>query len=105
MTVSEPKKVEPKFDANQKYQLDAIASVVDLFAGAQADVQGATIDSLADDSTLPAFDGTVYGNALTLASTSMQLNLRRVQTEQRIPPGMQRGFEFGERPNDFAVEM
>lgn len=105
MTVAEAKKVEPKFDANQKYQLDAIASVVDLFAGAQADIQGATIDLLADDSTLPAFDGTVYGNALTLASTSLQLNLRRVQTEQQIPPGMQRDFEFGERPNDFAIEM
>lgn len=105
MTLSEPKKVEPKFDANQQYQLDAIASVVDLFAGAQADVQGATTNDLGEGSTLATFDGTVYGNALTLASGTLQLNLRRVQVEQRIPPGMQREFESIERPNDFAIEM
>lgn len=103
--MSEPKKVEPKFDANQQYQLEAIASVVDLFAGAQADIQGATTNDLGDSPTLAAFDGAVYGNALTLTSTTLQLNLRRVQTEQRIPPGMQRNFEFEEQPNDFAIEM
>lgn len=110
------KAVEPKFDANQQYQLDAIASVVELFAGAEADEQGFTFGGLADGAQLDAFNEPVYGNTLTLSSVTLQQNVRRVQdrvvatlddgTEvHAIPEDKRKAFAFQEVPDDFAVEM
>ena len=116
MTVAGVTAVEPKFDANQQYQLDGIAAVVELFAGAESDEQGFTFGGLADVAQLEAFNEPVYGNSLTLGSVTVQQNLRRVQdrvittledgTEIRaIPEDKRKTFAFGERPEDFAVEM
>ena len=90
--------VEIKYDANQRYQRDAIDSVVELFAG-----QDGGLD----------FNQTVFGNALSLSSETLQANLRRVQdkpvvqqdgsTRPSIPEADRRAF--GESALDFSVEM
>lgn len=110
------KAVEPKFDANQQYQLDAIAAVLELFAGAESGEQGFTDNGFSDSRQLETFNEPVYGNSLTLSSETVQQNLRRVQdrvvatledgTEARaIPENKRKEFATGERPEDFAVEM
>jgi len=110
------KAVEPKFDANQQYQLDAIAAVLELFAGNESDEQRVTFGGLSDGAQLEAFNQPVYGNSLTLGSVTVQQNLRRVQdrvvatledgTQVRaIPEDKRKTFAAGERPMDFAVEM
>jgi len=108
--------VQPKFDANQQFQLDAIAAVVNLFDGAEADERGFTFSGLAEDDALEAFNEPVYGNTLRLSQLTMQQNLRRVQDRvvatseddvpvHAIPESARKAFSFGESPDDFAVEM
>lgn len=108
--------VQPKFDANQQFQLDAIAAVTELFAGADADEPGFMSRTLSDDEALPTFNEPVYGNSLTLSRVTLQQNLRRVQDRVRhtlddggeicaVPEDMRKGFAFGETPDDFGIEM
>ena len=79
--------VKPQFDANQQFQLDAIKSVVELFAGAEADEQGFMASVLGEDAALATFNEPVYGNALRLSPrqiftvvTSIALSLALCRT-------------------------
>lgn len=116
MTMESAKAVEPKFDANQQFQLDAIAAVVALFDGAESERQGFAFDGLDDETQLESFNEPVYGNTLTLSSVTVQQNLRRVQDRvvttlesgigiPAIPEDKRKPFASGERPEDFAIEM
>ena len=90
--------VEIKYDANQRYQRDAINSVVELFAG-----QDGGLD----------FNQTVFGNALSLSAETLCANLRRVQDKPVVQqdgsirpsiPEVDRQA-LGESALDFSVEM
>lgn len=105
--------VEIKFEANQQYQLDAINSVVDLFAGQEELSQGLTATT--DLSNEALFDQVVFGNSLALEDSTLESNLRRVQDR---PVLHEQGFEVpaisaelradlatGPSSLDFSVEM
>jgi type III restriction enzyme len=107
--------VDIKFDANQEYQLDAINSVVELFAGQEAMEQGFTSAEFDADGTLEGFQELVFGNTLSLDPSTLQSNLRRVQdrdvklddgsTRPAIPEDMRRPLDPGASGLDFSVEM
>lgn len=108
--------VQPRFDANQQFQLDAIASVVELFAGAESDDPTFTSTALTDEEQIAAFTEPVYGNSLSLSTISMQQNLRRAQDRvvatledgreiAAIPEDLRKSFGHRESPDDFGVEM
>lgn len=71
--------VDIKFDANQQFQLDAINSVVELFDGQEVAEQGFTTDDLTSGQTFGEFQEVVFGNTLSLADSTLETNLRRVQ--------------------------
>ncbi|KLN34190.1 hypothetical protein FB00_13510 [Cellulosimicrobium funkei] len=71
--------VEIRFDANQQYQLDAIASVVDLFAGQEGLGQGLATSGPKAVAGGGLFDQVVFGNSLDIAPSTIKTNLRRVQ--------------------------
>lgn len=108
--------VEIKFEANQQYQLDAISSVVDLFAGqevAEQNVAELGLGALAG--TLEGFQEIAFGNYLALDSTTIEANLRNVQDRPvpledgtsvpAIPEGDRQEFVGNESGLDFSVEM
>jgi type III restriction enzyme len=109
--------VEIKFDANQKYQLDAIGAVVDLFDGQEMVEQSFTLPEVDDGQSgmLPGFSELVFGNSLSLSAESLRKNLRAVQdrpmptssdTESpAIPESMRIDVPDGEAPLDFSLEM
>lgn len=83
-----------QFDPHQEYQLEAVASVVDLFSGQQR---------MASPLELPALDpfttlGTV-GNALALGDEQLLTNLRRIQDAKRLP------LSEDVLRKDFSIEM
>lgn len=107
--------VEIKFDANQEYQLEAINSVVELFAGQEAMAQGFTSAEFSADEMLEGFQELVFGNTLSLTPSTLLSNLRRVQerevklddgsTVSAVPEEMRRPLEPGTSALDFSVEM
>lgn len=108
--------VEIKFDSNQQYQLDAIASVVNLFAGQEVAEQNAVDLGLgAIDGTLEGFQEVAFGNDLALDPTTIETNLRRVQDEAvlqedgtflpAIPEDDRQEFAANDAGLDFSVEM
>ncbi len=69
-----------QFEANQQYQLDAINSIVDVFAGQERWAQGLTVTTSFDGSGEDGlFDEVVFGNSLALRDSTLEANLRRVQ--------------------------
>jgi type III restriction enzyme len=115
--------IDLKFDANQQYQLDAIESVVELFAGQEATESEATFPGTTTDGSLPGlviegeldFNQSVFGNSLSLSPETLLANLRRVQDRPvprddgsvgpSIPEDARRAVVDGEAPLDFSVEM
>jgi len=115
--------IKIKFEANQKYQRDAIDSVVGLFAGQESDGSGITFSGGFTDGTLPGtspqealdFSETVFGNRLSLTAEVLRRNLRQIQDrpllgndgQQRpaIPEELRIALDTGEAPLDFSVEM
>src|SRR5947207_3259203 len=108
--------VEIKFEANQQYQLDAIASVVDLFAGQESVEQNVVDLGLgAIAGTLEGFQEVAFGNTLALAPTTIETNLRRVQDRKvlqvdgtflpAIPKDDRQDFSADGAGLDFSVEM
>lgn len=108
--------VRIKFEANQQYQLDAINSVVDIFAGQEGLPQGFTTTTDLDgagDAVL--FDEVVFGNSLTLQDATLEANLRRVQDrpvlrengseEPTISEELRTDLTAGQGGLDFSVEM
>lgn len=100
--------MEFKFDANQKYQLDAIASVVDLFEGQPADSSSLEIAlkaSPTDDGSQSLFEiahevGAIGNNLLIDESTILQ-NLQAVQDRN----GLEIAEEIVGGSLDFDIEM
>ncbi len=70
------------FDSRQSYQLDAIRSVTDLFAG-QLNLEG-RVEVAAQPGSL--FDGIAFANQLTLTESSLLENLRSVQESNELSP-------------------
>jgi type III restriction enzyme len=108
--------VEIKFEANQQYQLDAIASVVELFAGQESVEQNVLDLGLgAIAGTLEGFQEVAFGNTLALDPTTIEANLRRVQDRKMlqddgtflpaIPEGDRQEFSADGAGLDFSVEM
>jgi len=104
-----------RFDANQQYQRDAIDSVVELFAGQDALVQGTASDHLGAAGALEGLADLIFGNSLDLAPETLEQNLRRVQdrlakledgTEvPAIPDAARVPVAEGDAPLEFSVEM
>ena len=108
--------VEIKFDANLQFQLDAINSVVDLFAGQEGLAQGfTTTTDLQGRGSDVLFDEVVFGNTLSLAEGTLEANLRRVQNRPflnddgsevpGIPVALQTPLGSSSSELDFSVEM
>lgn len=70
------------FDSNQEYQLEAISSVVDLFAG-QMSTEG-QLELTPVDGSL--FSGTAFANTLTLSDAALLENLQNVQMRNELVP-------------------
>ena len=94
--------VEIKFDANQQFQLDAIHSVVELFAGQEAAEQGFMSSNLKADGTLEGFEEVVFGNALSIEPSTLLTNLRRIQDR---PVLQQDGSELPAIPEELRTEL
>jgi type III restriction enzyme len=76
-----------QFDATQQYQLDAVASIVDIFKGQQRkSVQYSVIVGGEDLGTLPGFNefGGNLGNVLGITEAEMRGNVREVQARNQI---------------------
>lgn len=106
-----------KFEANQQYQLDAINSVVELFAGQEGLSHGLMTAPENDDSSdaLFDFDEVVFGNSLALDDLTLETNLRRVQDRPVLQddgsevPAIASSLRVDLTPGptglDFSVEM
>jgi len=106
-----------KFEANQQYQLDAINSVVDLFAGQEGLSHGFMTTTGSGDSgdALFDFDEVVFGNSLALDDATLEANLRRVQDRPvlqddgsevpAIASDLRVDLTPGQTGLDFSVEM
>ena len=108
--------VEIKFEANQQFQLDAINSVVDLFAGQEELSQGfTTTTDLRGSGGDVLFDEVVFGNSLALEDSTLETNLRRTQDRPvlrddgsegpAIGADLRADFAAAQAGLDFSVEM
>jgi type III restriction enzyme len=108
--------IEIKFDANQQYQLDAVAAVVDLFAGQEVVEQSFTLPGSGDEfDVLPGFNELVFGNSLSLTAETLRKNLRAVQdrplltstADERpsVPESLRIEVPDGQEPLDYSLEM
>lgn len=115
--------IKIRFEANQKYQRDAIDAVVNVFAGQESAGPALSFAGVFDVGALPGttpegqfeFDETVFGNVLTLSPEILRKNLREIQDrplvgddgEERpsIPETLRQPLSPGEAPLDFSVEM
>lgn len=75
-----------KYDANQKFQLDAINSVVDLFSGQPYDTEG-FVSALRKERAGELFDYEVgaVGNNFVLGDEAVLQNLRDIQNTNGLP--------------------
>jgi type III restriction enzyme len=108
--------VEIKFDSHQQFQLDAISSVVELFAG-QEGIQQDTVDLGlgAIAGTLEGSQEIAFGNTLSLDPETIGRNLRRVQdrpilqgdgtSRPAISAEDRQDFDIDDPTLDFSVEM
>jgi type III restriction enzyme len=103
--------VEIKFDANQSFQEEAIASVVDLFVGAN---EGA-VTVLDDESESMLFEQLLFSNRLDINRDQLISNLSKIQNRKRVnttgvssdivPPELVAKIGPEEWPIDFSIEM
>ena len=76
-----------QFDATQQYQLDAVASVVDIFKGQQRkSVQFSVMVGGEDVGALPGFQdfGGNVGNVLGITEAEIRNNVRDIQARNQI---------------------
>lgn len=107
--------VEIKFDGGQRYQLDAIDAVLEVFNGNEESGLSEVVDLMLEDGTLDALDRVVIGNELVLSSEQLRRNLRAIQdkpvpTEDggevpAIPEDLRQNWIDGETVPDLSVEM
>ncbi|CAN2190839.1 COG3587 Restriction endonuclease [Candidatus Nanopelagicaceae bacterium] len=103
--------VEIKFDSSQPFQEEAIASVIDLFVGANEGSVAVIDDTL--DSSL--FEQLLFSNKLDINREQLITNLDKVQRRKRvktngeisevIPSELVAKVEPEEWPIDFSIEM
>ena len=100
--------MEFKFDANQKYQADAISSVVDLFSGQPRHIDSLrtslnpTITSTEQQSVLDiSTEVGAIGNNLILDTDSILRNLQNIQDRN----GLEVATNLAEEKLDFDIEM
>jgi len=76
-----------QFDGTQQYQLDAVASVCDIFKGQQRkSVQSSVMVGGEDIGVLPGFNefGGSLGNILGITEAEMRVNVREIQARNQI---------------------
>ena len=103
--------VEIKFDSNQAFQEEAIASVVDLFVGANE----GTFAVVDEGSESALFEQLLFSNRLDISREQLISNLEKVQRRKRvkstgevsdvIPSDLVAKIEPEEWPIDFSIEM
>ena len=103
--------VEIKFDSNQIFQEEAIASVVDLFLGANEGM----VEVVDDESESVLFEQLLFSNKLNISREQLITNLSKVQGRKRVKPNgdlsdivpanLIAKVESDEWPIDFSVEM
>lgn len=103
--------IDIKFDSNQAFQEEAIASVVDLFIGANE----GTVTVVDDESESVLFEQLLFSNRLDINRDQLISNLAKVQTRKRvkasgeasdiIPTELVAKIDPEEWPIDFSVEM
>ena len=103
--------VEIKFDSNQSFQEEAIASVVDLFIGANE----GTVAVVEEDSESALFEQLLFANRLNIDRDQLISNLAEVQSRKRVksngetsdivPTELIAKIKPEQWPIDFSVEM
>jgi type III restriction enzyme len=103
--------VEIKFDSNQIFQEEAIASVVDLFVGANEGM----VTVVDDEPESVLFEQLLFSNRLNINRELLLANLAKVQTRKRVKPNgeisdtipteLVAPIKPNEWPIDFSVEM
>ena len=91
------------FDSNQNYQLDAIAAVVDLFAGQPA--AAGTFEWQADFQQPDLLETLGVANGLVLSDERLLANLRAIQTRNKIVPAETLATDDILGSRNFSVEM
>lgn len=106
-----------KFESDQEYQVEAVAAVTDLFAGAQGsnliDEPNSALVQKNNEGSI--FQDYVYKNNLPITRDKLIANLRDVQGRLRsdaqgfgspiVPEEMQKSIAADEWPSDFSIEM
>ncbi len=90
-----------KFDSNQKYQLDAVNSIVDIFEGLPTDQSDITFSVKGETELLSELG---IGNNLTLTDDQLLENIREIQERNNITPSASVNSEDYQFPN-FTIEM
>lgn len=103
--------VEIKFDSNQSFQEEAVASVVDLFVGAN----DGTVKLVNEEAESALFEQLLFANRLDINRDQLLSNLTKVQSRKRfkstgeisdiIPPELVAKIALDEWPIDFSIEM
>ena len=103
--------IEIKFDSNQKFQIEAVDAVVDLFKGS-SDAMSAVVE---DESSSFLFEQRFFSNRLNIASELLLENLREIQSRKRIksngemadviPENLRTELLHNQSQNDFTIEM
>lgn len=103
--------VEIKFDSNQSFQEEAVASVVDLFVGANE----GTVKLVNEEAESALFEQLLFANRLDIDRDQLLSNLSKVQSRKRIkstgeisdiiPPELVAKIASDEWPIDFSIEM
>src|SRR5512144_2845284 len=100
-----------QFEANQRYQLEAIQSVVDVFKGQPLEGGGFEVELYAPADQLQLDNELLVGNRLTLDEEAVLNNVRVVQerfnAQIRERNTVTRGLEVSEKLDGmhFSVEM
>jgi type III restriction enzyme len=90
-----------KFDANQKFQLDAVDSIVNILEGLPQDQNDLSFQLTGKTELLSEFG---VGNILTLSEDQMLENIRKIQKKNELSESPQLNSEDYEFPN-FTIEM
>ena len=89
-----------KFDSNQKYQLDAVNSIADIFEGLPSDQS--VINFQIENNQL--FSDLGVGNNLTLSDEKILENVRKIQDKNELSQSSSLTAESYTFPN-FTIEM
>ena len=95
-----------QFDSSQAYQLDAVASFVDLFEGQSLEQADFAIEknTKRTDKQISLFQSELgFGNALTLSDAAIYDNMAIVQERNDLDPITE--AEFAKNGMNFSVEM